>query len=340
MKYVGIVGGGGISETHARAVGELGDARVSALFGRNEAKVARLAERYSAKPYTTFESFLAHKPMDLVIIGSPSGLHADQGIAAANHGLHVLVEKPIDVTSKCAEALIAACEKAGVQLGVCYQDRFSPDIFKLKLLIDSNELGKLIVASGRVQWYRPPEYYSDSDWRASPSLAGGGALMSQAIHTVDSLLWLVGDVARVYAHQTTAFHEVKLEDTLVATLQFTNGAIGTLEAATSIYPGYDRQIAISGSEGTVVIERDRMIRCDLRAGRMAELGTQESNANLSASSPVISDVSGHKRIIEDFMNAIDGKGPARCDGREGLRSVKVVEALYESARQGMPVNLD
>ena len=331
MKHVGIIGGGGISETHARAASTIDGVTVSAVYGRNFERVSRLAHKFDASAYADFDKFLTHQPLHLVIIGSPSGLHASQGIKSAEHGLHVLVEKPIDVTVEKGEALVAACERAGLQLAVCYQDRFAPDIVRLKELIDEGALGQLILVSGHVRWYRPPNYY-DSDWRASDRLAGGGALMSQAIHTVDSLLWLAGDVAGVSARMKTALHQIEVEDTLVATMEFDSGALGSLEASTSAYPGYDRRIEISGSEGTAIIERERLVRCDLRSGVVAVAPKSALDTNLSSSSPIISDVSGHKRIIEDFIGAIDGKNRPRCDGRDGLRSVKVVHEMYESAR--------
>src|SRR5947208_615718 len=243
--------------------------------------------------------------MDLVIIGSPSALHAEQGIAAARRGLHVLTEKPVDVTTAQADALIEECEKAKVKLGVCFQDRVTPDIVRLKQLIDAGRVGKPIVCSGYVKWYRPPDYYANSRWRGTRTLDGGGALMNQGVHTVDLLLWLMGDVERVFARTLTALHEIEVEDTVVATLEFRNGAVGTIEAGTSIYPGYERRVEVNGSEGTIVLEHDRIVRADLRTPDPALVIQSESNTNASASSPIVSDVSGHRRLIEDFVRAID-----------------------------------
>src|SRR5262245_14628107 len=167
MTHIGIIGGGGISETHARAASEIEGVELVAFFGRNSQKVATLASKFGGRAYEDFDSFLKHIPMDLVIIGSPSSLHGEQGIAAARSGLHVLTEKPIDVTTKRADQLIEECERAGVKLGLCYQDRFAPDLYRLKSLIDRGKLGKPILASGYVKWYRPPSYYADSGWRGT-----------------------------------------------------------------------------------------------------------------------------------------------------------------------------
>ena len=340
MKHIGIIGGGGISETHARAACEVDGVEIAAFFGHNQEKTARLAERYGGVAYAGFEAFLDHRPLEIVMIGSPSGLHAEQGMAAARRGLHVLVEKPIDITTAQANALIAECERAGVKLGVCFQDRVAPDIRRLKELVDSGRLGKPILVSGRLKWYRPPEYYRDSRWRGTRARDGGGALMNQGAHTVDLLLWLMGDVKRVYAKTLTAIHDIEVEDTVVATLEFANGAIATLEAGTSIYPGYKRRVELTGTEGTIILEHDRIIAADLRTPDATLVSPVEGDSNASATSPIVADVGGHRRLLEDFLRAIESDGRPVCDGREGLRSVELIQAIYESSRSARPVTLD
>ena len=339
MKHLGIIGGGGISDTHARAAQQIDGVAVTAFYGDNFEKTTQLAQRYGGAVYRDLESFFEHRPMDLVIIGSPSALHAEQGIAAARRGIHVLTEKPIDVTTARADALIEECERAKVKLGVCFQDRVAPDIARLKQLIDEGRAGKPILCSGYVKWYRPPDYYANSRWRGRRALDGGGALMNQGVHTIDLLLWLMGDVERVYARTLTALHEIEVEDTVVATLEFGNGAVGTIEAGTSIYPGYQRRIEVTGSEGTIVMEHDRIVRADLRTPDPSLVITGEANTNASASSPIVSDVSGHRRLIEDFLRAIETGSQPICDGREGRRSVELIEAIYQSSRNGLPVSL-
>jgi UDP-N-acetyl-2-amino-2-deoxyglucuronate dehydrogenase len=336
--HVGILGGGNISDTHARAASEIEGVKVAAVAGPNPEKVGRLAERHGAAAYADDESFLRHRPMDVVLIGSPSGLHAAQGIAAARHGLHVLTEKPIDVTVARGEELVAECEKAGRKLGVFFQDRFTPDFVTLKRALDEGALGRPILASARVKWWRPAEYYGESRWRGTAALDGGGALINQGIHTVDLLLWLLGDVRRVWARSATALHAIQAEDTLVATLELASGALATYEATTAAYPGYPRRVEITGTEGTVVIEHDRLLGADLRT-KHPELAGSEAGTTASASSPVVSDARGHKAALEDFLRAIRERGEPRCSGREGMRSLVVVEALYRSARTRQAVTL-
>lgn len=339
MIHVGIIGGGNISETHARAARQIEGVEVAAVYGHHRDKAARLGELYGGAVYDSLQALLEHEPLDMVMIGSPSGLHAEQGIAAARRGLHVLVEKPIDVTTERADALIDECKRAGVKLGVMFQDRVAPDIRRLKELIDGGRLGKLILVSGRVKWYRPPEYYSGSRWRGTQDLDGGGALMNQGVHTVDLLLWLIGDVERVHARAVTALHEIEVEDTVVATLEFANGAVGTLEAATSVYPGYPRRVELTGTEGTVILEHDRIIAADLRTPLDGFTRPTVEGDNPGATSPVVSDVSGHQKILGDFLRAVETNGTPSCDGREGRRSVALVRAVYQSSRTGQAVTL-
>ncbi len=328
---VGLIGGGNISDTHARAVKGIPGAEVVAHYGTNAEKVNHLSREHGGVAYRDLESFLAHRPMEMVILGSPSGAHAQQGIAAARQGLHVLTEKPIDISTERADALIAECEKAGVKLGVTFQDRFKPDIRRLKQLIGDGLIGKPLLVDARVKWYRPPAYYSDSRWRGTKALDGGGALINQGVHTVDLLLWLLGDVINVKARTAAMLHKIEVEDTALALLEFANGALGLLQATTAAYPGYPRRVEITGTEGTIILEQDRIIALNLRNPYEGPISTVETDQNPSATSPVVSDVRGHQSAIEDFIHAIEHNTQPICDGREGRRSVALVEAIYRAS---------
>src|SRR5580704_16560749 len=261
--FIGLIGGGNISETHARAARAVPGVEIAAIYGPNAEKVGRLSREHGGKPYSDFDQFLDHHPMDLVAIGSPSAMHAAQGIAAARHGLHILTEKPIDITTKHADALISEADKAGVKLGVFFQDRCKPDILRLKKAVDAGVLGRPILADARVKWYRSPDYYVTSRWRGTWAMDGGGALINQAVHTVDLMLWLFGNVVSVQASSKAALHAIEVEDTLIALLEFASGALGVLQATTSVYPGYPRRLELTGSEGTAILEQDRLIAADL-----------------------------------------------------------------------------
>src|SRR6266705_2662709 len=244
--HIGLIGGGSITETHARAARAIPGVEVSAIHGTNAEKIARLCREHGGTPYQDFDAFLKHRPMDLVIIGSPSGLHATQGIAAARSGLHVLTEKPIEISTARADALIAAAGQSRVQLGVIFQDRLKPHIRQLKNWLDQGLLGRLLIVDARVKWYRPPEYYANSRWRGTLALDGGGALINQGVHTVDLLLWLFGDVSSVQATVRSAQHAIEVEDPALASLEFAKGPLCSLLATTAAYPGYPRRVEITG----------------------------------------------------------------------------------------------
>lgn len=329
--HIGLIGGGNISLTHARAVAEIPGAELVAVHGSNQQKIEQLCGEFGGNACTDFQSFLGHRPLDMVVIGSPSGLHAEQGIAAAMRGLHVLVEKPIDITTKRADLLIAECEKAGVKLGVIFQDRFKSSVRQLKQLISEGKLGRLLLADARVKWYRPPEYYRNSRWRGTWKLDGGGALMNQGVHTVDLLLWLLGDVQNVQARTATLLHAIETEDTAIALLEFSSGVAGVLQATTAAYPGYPRRVEITGSEGTLILEGDHLTITGLRIPPH-DLGNKEApGRNASATSPQVDDIRGHQRAIEDFITAIKNNGVPACDGHEGRRSVALIERIYQAA---------
>jgi UDP-N-acetyl-2-amino-2-deoxyglucuronate dehydrogenase len=337
--HIGILGGGNISRTHARAASEIEGVKITAVWGQNREKVKELAEAFGGSPYDDLEAFIKHQPMDIVLIGSPSGLHAEHGIQAARQGLHVLMEKPVAISTEQTDTLIAECEKAGVKLGVFFQDRVAPDIVKLKELVDAGKLGKPILTSAQVKWYRPPEYYKESRWRGIWALDGGGALMNQGVHTVDLLLWLMGDVRSLWAKAITALHDIEVEDTVVAALEFSGGAIGTLEAATSAYPGFSRRLELTGSQGTIIMENDRLTAVKLREPLPDLILGPPALADERAVSATISDARGHRTIIEDFLQAIATNGQPLCNGREARRSVELIQAVYHSSKTGQAVTL-
>jgi predicted dehydrogenase len=351
--HVGLIGAGNISDTHARALREVPGAVLTAVHSPTRSHAEALAARHQAAAYDTLDRFLDHRPLDMVVIGSPSGLHAAHGIAAAQRGLHVLVEKPIDITATRTDELIAAAHRAGVTLGVIFQDRLKPDVQRLKSLVDAGRLGAPILASAHVKWYRPPSYYEGSRWRGTRALDGGGALMNQGVHTVDLLLWLFGPARRVVAKTMTRLHAIEVEDTSVALIEFANGALGTLEAATSIYPGYSRRLELTGANGTVVLDGDDLAAIDLKdvrddersvlsergGGRPVDGASGAAPATASAASPVVADPTAHVRVVADFIAAVAAHRKPCCTGESARQSVRLIEAIYESARTGGAVDV-
>jgi predicted dehydrogenase len=338
--HIGLIGGGNITETHARAARAISGVEIAAIHGSNVDKVNKLCREQGGKPYQDFNAFLKHQPMDLVVIGSPTHLHAEQGIAAAQQGLHVLTDKAIDVSTVRADALIEATDRAHVKLGVIFQDRAQPEIRQLKEWIDQGLLGKIFFVDAKVKWWRPAEYYSESRWRGAPYEGGGGMLINHAIHTLDLVLWLLGDVNKLQASLTTKVHKVPFEDTATALFEFANGVSGIFQATTAAYPGYPRRVEISGAEGTIILEHDRVIAANLRNPPPGMKTVAAPDSNASASSPVVSDIRGHQAVLEDFLKAIKEDGRPLCDGREGRRSVALIEAMYRAAKvSGMKIEL-
>jgi UDP-N-acetyl-2-amino-2-deoxyglucuronate dehydrogenase len=305
---IGIIGAGGISQTHVRAALGIDGVRIAAVHGVNADKTRALAATAGAPACADLDAFFRH-PMDMVAIGSPSGLHAEHARAAVARGIHVLVEKPLDTSTGRIDALLGEADRAGVVVGVFFQERLVPEIAALKERVDSGKLGTPIFASGQVRWYRPPEYYSGSRWRGTWALDGGGALMNQGIHTLDLLLWLLGPLVRVSGRTATRLHEIEVEDTAVALLEFASGALATLEATTAAFPGFPRRLEVIGTQGSA---------------------THEDPARPA----LVGDATPHRRVLENFIDAVrNGSRPA-CDGRDGRRSVAAIEAIYRSSRSG------
>ncbi len=245
--------------------------------------------------------------------------------------------------------MLEAVARAGVTLGVFFQDRSTPDLMDVKDALVSGRLGRPILADARVKWYRPPEYYAQSLWRGTWALDGGGALMNQGVHTVDLLLWLLGDVRRVYARTLAALHAIEVEDTAVAVLEFASGAVATLEATTAAWPGYDRRVVDhrhprdggdrAGPRRDMGPAGAGARRRGGRGGGHRPVRAGGAAAGAAASTHVVADASAHRRVFEDFVSALDAGRPPRVDGREGRRSVALIEAIYASSRSGQPVDV-
>jgi predicted dehydrogenase len=327
----GIVGGGMIGKVHAEAIHAIPGARVVAVWGRNEARVNELAAKYNAAGYGDYAQFLAHPGLDVVNVCSPSGLHLEHGRAAAEAGKHVLVEKPIEINLERADALIEACDKAGVRLGVIFQSRFLPMVQKMKAAIEAGKLGSLILGDAYVKWYRAPEYYADS-WHGTMALDGGGALINQAIHTIDLLRWMMGPVESAFAmKKALRYPHIEAEDTLVGTLQFANGALGAVVATTSIKPGFKRRLEISGANGTIILDGDAISVWDIEGDAQTDETAEQITDG--SSNPAAISTEGHRRQIEDMMQAVlENRAPV-IDGHEGRKSLEVVMALYQAATE-------
>jgi UDP-N-acetyl-2-amino-2-deoxyglucuronate dehydrogenase len=330
LTRVGVIGAGNISATHVRALAGLSGVTLAGVYGPRLERAQAVADIGGSRGYDSLDRLFEAESPDMVVVGTPSGLHGEHGGAAARRGIHVLVEKPLEITVARVDALIAQASIAAVTLGVVFQDRVKPGVRALKAAVDAEAFGSLSLIRAQVPWWRPAEYYRDSRWRGTWALDGGGALMNQGIHTVDLLLWLCGPVTRVSGKAVTRCHDIEVEDTAVAILEFANGAVGTLEATTCAYPGRPRRIEISGATGTAVLDGDRY-------EPDAPVAANPTPQNVA--SPVVSDVSPHRDVIVDFIEAFRSHRPPVCDGHDGRRSVQLIEAIYESSRRARRIDV-
>jgi UDP-N-acetyl-2-amino-2-deoxyglucuronate dehydrogenase len=336
---IGILGCGSVAKVHAAAIALIPGLKLISVCSRSRASATRLAAAHDVTAHTDLEVFLKDPGLDSVTICTPSGTHAALGSAAASMGKHVAVEKPIDVTLEKADALIAACDRARVCLAVSLQSRHLDAPRMLKDAVESGRLGKLTMASAYVKWYRSDDYYRSAAWRGTLALDGGGALINQAIHTVDLLRWIAGPVAQLSAYTGRLLHHnIEGEDTVGAALRFKNGALGVIEAATSVYPGFKRRLEITGTEGTAVLDGDNITTWALRDGSPNPLPATAEVSDGSAN-PMAIDCEGHRRVLEDFARAIRENRAPVVDGREGRQALELVMAIYRSAQNGQPVTV-
>ncbi|MDO5308815.1 MAG: Gfo/Idh/MocA family oxidoreductase [Planctomycetia bacterium] len=344
IKKFGIIGCGMISKFHALAIRSIG-AELVACYDQLPLAAERVAKENGCKAYHDLKDFLADPEVEIVTIGTPSGAHMDPAIAAAQAGKHVIVEKPLEVTPERCDKIIAACESAGVTLSTVFPSRFHQSSVQLKRAIESGRFGKLTLGDAIVKWYRTQEYYDSGVWRGTWKLDGGGALMNQAIHSVDLLIWLMGDVAEVTALTGLVAHErIEVEDVAVAALRFKSGALGLLEATTAAYPGYLKRIETHGSNGSAVIEEEDIIKWDFVESREEDAMIRESMTNRlsgggGAGDPSAIGYQAHAKQFQDVLSAIEEGRKPLIDGHEGRKSVAVICAVYESAREKKTITM-
>jgi predicted dehydrogenase len=336
-----------ISRFHARALAEVPNTRIVAAMDSDPARAQKFADELKLRDgaYTELPPMLVRKDVDIVIVATPSGAHMDPAVAAANAGKHVVVEKPLEVTVERCDRIIEACDRNGVKLCTIFPSRFADSNRTLKAAVDAGRFGRLTLGETTCKWWRSQAYYDQGGWRGTWALDGGGALMNQAIHNVDLLLWMMGPATHVTAFTATLAHErIEVEDTAVACLRFKNGALGVIEATTSVFPGYPKTIAIHGDRGSALIEQEDVLRWEFNPETPEDKGVKERFASKVGASGGSSDPSAishvyHARQLTDFVQALESGRRPLVDGREGRRAVETIIAIYRSAQTGRPVEL-
>lgn len=336
-----VVGCGNISQAHIHAINNTEGALLAASVDVAEERARAVAEAAGCQWFTSVEAMLAEADVDVVNICTASGLHMEPAVAAAKAGKHVIVEKPLEVTLERCDAIIDACEKNGVLLGGVFQSRFLPANSLVKQATEDGVFGRLLLGEATVKWYRPKSYFGDAKWRGTWRFDGGGALMNQGIHQVDLLQWIMGPVVSVQAATRRLVHEsIEVEDLAVALLQFSNGALGVLEASTGIVPGYPKRLEVHGSQGGAILEDGILVHNHgIPEGPELKVAQQKLGPISTSSDPMAMSFLGHERQIADFVRAIRSGASPAITGREARKAVEIVTAVYESARTGSSVKL-
>ena len=339
-----IVGTGMIAGYHAQAIAQTPGARLVGLVSRSAEKGRAFAAQHGISVITTTtEEMAARADIHVISVTTPSGAHLDPALAAIRAGKHVVIEKPIETTPARADQIIAAADHAGVKVAVIFQGRFGTGAQTLKAAIDAGRFGRLVLCSAYIKWHRTAEYYK-TPWKGTWALDGGGALINQASHGVDLLQWFAGVPTEVFAWHTRRVHTgIEADDTTVATLKFSDGFLGTIEASTALWPGWSRRIEICGEHGSVCLVDDFLARWDFAQtlpGDAVIRQTPRDNAlGSGAGVPGGISLTGHLRQIGDLVAAIRENRPPAIDGREGRKAVSLVHAIYESAKTGQSVRV-
>jgi predicted dehydrogenase len=341
----GIVGLGLIAKFHARAIREIAGAQLVAAFSRSGEKAEQFGAEFGCRGYHDLNAMLADPAVQVVTICTPSGAHLEPTLAAIRAGKHVIVEKPLEITLARCDQILREAERAGVVVSTIFPSRFHESSQLMKQAVDQGRFGRITLGDAYVKWYRTQQYYDGGAWRGTWHLDGGGALMNQAIHSVDLLLWLMGPAVEVTAHTAMLAHErIEVEDTAVATVRFASGALGVIEASTAAFPGELKRIEISGSQGTAVLREEDLVTWKFAQATPADeaLLARMSNKTQTgggAADPAAIGHHGHRKQFEDVLTAIQAGRQPLIDGPQGRLSVELILAIYQSAATGKSVSL-
>ncbi|MEO5997788.1 MAG: Gfo/Idh/MocA family oxidoreductase [Chitinophagaceae bacterium] len=341
----GIVGAGVIAHFHAKAIAAITNADLIGVSSINKDKSDQFAGKYNCAAYYTLDELLSNPEIDVVCICTPSGVHLEPAISCIEAGKHCLIEKPLEVTLERCDQIIEAAKKKGLKLGVIFPTRFYEASKQLKRSVEEKRFGDLVLGDAYIKWSRSAEYYQSGKWRGTWRYDGGGALMNQGIHAVDLLQWYMGPVESVQSVAGNIRHkDIEVEDTIVSTLKFANGALGSIECSTAVFPGALKRIEIMGTEGTAILEESNLIKWEFAKAKSEDKIVMKTLAAGNTSRGGVSDPAdisfvGHQKQIEDMIHSIQTGDNPLIDGLEGRKSVEIILAIYASARTGRQVNL-
>lgn len=341
----GIIGCGVIAPWHADSVVDSEYADLVAVCDVDVAKGEAFAKKYNTVFCQDYKQMLAKGEIDAVSICTPSGLHSEMTVAAAEAGVHVLCEKPMAITVPQIDAMMDASEKAGIKLEVIFQRRTYETTQRVRHAVQAGLLGQMTLGDAYLKYYRSPEYYKSADWRATWELDGGGALMNQGVHGIDVLAWVMGDVESVYAKGEAKVRDIVVEDTCVALVTFKNGAFGVIEGTTSSNPGENTAFHFHGDKGTIILDDNGIQKWAIANDRsvIAQNDPEKcvTRETLSASAdPRAIGRAGHQAQVDDLCHAILGDREPMITGVSARKAVELILAIYESAKTGTEINMD
>lgn len=328
---IAILGCGTIGDVHARAIAELPEiCELAAICDVNPDRAEEYAKKYGTKAYSDYAKMLSDPKIDAVSICTPSGMHADQSIAAMEAGKHVLCEKPLALTVRDAERICECEARTNKKVSVIFQMRFIEDMQYLKKVLSEGLLGTLVFCDLYMKYWRDESYFKVSPWRGTFAMDGGGALMNQGIHGVDIMHFLCGTPRLLTAKAKTLVHNIETEDTVVCAVEYPSGALGVIQASTSANPGFDRRIEIHGSRGYAVVIDARIEKLFVDGKFLID--TKIETGAGTKSDPTKMSHDKHTLQMKNFVRSLLGEEELRSTSRDGLAAVSFVEKVYEVSK--------
>jgi predicted dehydrogenase len=350
-----LIGCGKVGQIHAAALKSLPEAAFVAACDTSLERAESFAAKYGPRPYTDVAAMLRDGQVEAVLIGTPHPLHAAATLQAASAGVHVLVEKPMAASLADCDAMLEACRKAGVLLGVISQRRFYEPVQRMKAAVEAGKIGKPILGVFQMYSWRDPSYYLSDPWRGRWDTEGGGVLVNQSPHHLDILLWMMGPVAEVSGYWANLNHPtVEVDDTAVASLRFHNGGLGSIVTSVSQKPGIHSKIHVHGSTGASVgVETDRGATFIAGVSEIAEPPMNDvwtipgeetllpayQTEDRATFARVNATTHYHALQIGDFLRAIREKRSPLITGEDGRQVVELFTAIYQSSRDRRPIAL-
>lgn len=333
-----LIGAGNVATKYVAALNNIEDANLVGVIARNQEKLKLFADQYHISHYAiNLKILLDRIPVDVVIITTPSGLHAQGAIEAAGYEKHVLCEKPLDITLDKIDTMTKTCREAGVKLGCMFQHRTAEHNRIICETIQTGKLGKIYIANAFLKNFRGQEYYDSGAWRGTWELDGGGPFIQQAAHTVDLMVWMMGRARRVVALTRTVAHKIEVEDMGHAIVQYDNDAQGVLEASTVVKPGYPNKIEIHAEKGSIIFNELEIETWDVEDVPRPEI--KSSDASSGSQDPMAIGTQGHEMVIRDFIRAIREDRQPLVTPNSARMSVELILAIYKASKEGRPVNL-